>query len=281
VLGDLRADELTREMIGALIRRVRESGRSLAIVEGLRNPLRGYYRDLIETKQFAGPSPAADLKHFIGRRAQRKAHGRALACFTHEEGPQLFATARGGFPRWYAFLLTGVLAGLRWGASAALYRADIDWTRGRLHVARTFSEKANRVEAPKDGDGRWIAASPALLAALRAHADAVELEGQVKGWTPEQRQLMFPNTLGRITHHGQFSGTVWKPLLAKAWLPQRKYHATRHTYATWMLEGGADLRWVQQQMGHASIEETAGTYGHVSPARHHTASAALDRYLDV
>ncbi len=28
-----------------------------------------------------------------------------------------------------------------------------------------------------------------------------------------------------------------------------------------MLEAGADLRWVKDQLGHASIEQTEGTYG--------------------
>ena len=59
----------------------------------------------------------------------------------------------------------------------------------------------------------------------------------------------------------------------------RKYHATRHSYATWLLEDGADLRWVQAQMGHASIEQTAGTYGHCQPERHESAVVGLDRYL--
>lgn len=77
-LGDHRADEVTREIVGALIRGVWASGRSLAIVESLRNPVRGHYRDLIDTEQFAGPNPAADLEHFVGRRTQLKARGRAL-----------------------------------------------------------------------------------------------------------------------------------------------------------------------------------------------------------
>jgi hypothetical protein len=51
----------------------------------------------------------------------------------------------------------------------------------------------------------------------------------------------------------------WGPLLLKAGVRYRKYHATRHTFPTWLLEDGADVRWVQEQMGHASIEQTVGT----------------------
>ena len=42
----------------------------------------------------------------------------------------------------------------------------------------------------------------------------------------------------------------------------------RHSYATWMLEEGADLRYVKDQMGHSSIDETEGTYGHLERERH-------------
>jgi integrase len=91
--------------------------------------------------------------------------------------------------------------------------------------------------------------------------------------------LVFPTVNGRIIRHGHFRETVWPPLLAKAGLPYRKYHATRHTYATWMLETGPDLRWVQEQMGHASIQQTADTYGHLLPDRHQMAVGAFDRFL--
>jgi integrase len=58
--------------------------------------------------------------------------------------------------------------------------------------------------------------------------------------------------------------------------PYRPYHSTRHTFATWLLEGGADIRWVQRQLGHASIGQTADTYGHVQPERHEHVVEALD-----
>jgi integrase len=279
LLGDLAVNLVTREMIGAVIRRVREAGRSLAIVEGIRNPLKGYYAELIETKALPGPNPAGDLKFFVGKRAHRKAHSGAAAFFAQEEGPQLVATARALFPRWSAFILTGLLAGLRWGESAALYTTDIDWRRGRIHVQRTWSAKAGRIEVPKDSEGRHVKASPALLAALRAHLEAMKLEGQVKDWAPEQRRLVFPNKAGRVMQYSTFIEDVWQPLLAKAGLPYRKYHATRHTFATWLLEAGTDLRWAQNQLGHATISQTADTYGHAQPDRHEAAVNGLDQYL--
>jgi integrase len=170
---------------------------------------------------------------------------------------------------------------LRWGESAALRKTDIDWSRSRIHVQRTCSEKGNRIEACKDGEDPWVKASPALLNALREHIVNVDLEGQLWDWTPEQRQLVFPNKAGRITHHGAWLEHVWQPLLAKTGLPYRKYHATRHTFTTWLLSHGADLRWVQQQMGQATIGQTADTYGHVQPDRHEAAAGGLDRYLSV
>jgi hypothetical protein len=65
----------------------------------------------------------------------------------------------------------------------------------------TYSEriaKGGRIEPCRDGEDRWVKASPALLAALREHLAATALDGQVKNWTPEQRALVFPTTAGRI-----------------------------------------------------------------------------------
>jgi integrase len=141
--------------------------------------------------------------------------------------------------------------------------------RGRLHVWRTWSEPGSRIEPCKDGEGRWIKVqSPGALEALRAHVDAVRLEAEVRAWPPDRRRLVFPNSVGRVTRYGSFRNEVWVPLLEAARLPYRKPHAMRHSYATWLLEDGADLRYVKDQMGHASIEETEGTYGHLEREKH-------------
>jgi integrase/recombinase XerD len=71
---------------------------------------------------------------------------------------------------------------------------------------------------------------------------------------------------GPLTRAGVF--LILRRLAAKAGLePERIHpHLLRHSFATHLLEGGADLRAVQEMLGHADLATTE-LYTHVSDRR--------------
>lgn len=88
------------------------------------------------------------------------------------------------------------------------------------------------------------------------------------------RDLLVTDDSGRALFLGRRGGRVdprtlraaVNRLTAQAGVPRIAPHALRHTAATHVLEGGADLRTVQELLGHASLATTE-RYTHVSVER--------------
>ena len=94
--------------------------------------------------------------------------------------------------------------------------------------------------------GLWIDTARALAATPGSRALFV---GR-RGLRVNQRQV-------RDAIHG---------LAARSGVPDIAPHALRHTAATHLLQGGSDLRSVQEVLGHASLTTTQ-RYTHVNPDR--------------
>ena len=74
-----------------------------------------------------------------------------------------------------------------------------------------------------------------------------------------------------------FGNNVWRPACDAAGLdPRPRLHDLRHSHASWLLAGGADLQVVKERLGHGSIA-TTGKYLHTLPTADETAIAALRR----
>lgn len=117
-----------------------------------------------------------------------------------------------------------------------------------------------RVEG-KGSKTRFLPVGEPAMAALRAYLERARpaLAG------PEQ-QVLFVSKSGRALH----TSDVRRRL--RTWNAQARIaggvspHALRHSFATHMLDGGADLRSIQELLGHASISTTQ-IYTRVESAR--------------
>ena len=91
-----------------------------------------------------------------------------------------------------------------------------------------------------------------------------------------------------------FSSEVWKPqdhanvgkvfrrALKHAGLPSAlSPHSLRHSYASLLLADGVSPAYVQEQLGHASISSTVGTYGRWLRNEHPVRSTDSIRHLTV
>ena len=89
-----------------------------------------------------------------------------------------------------------------------------------------------------------------------------------------------PRRTRRIDTDGHVPGewfrrAVWQPALRSAGLDDRlRLHDLRHSHASWLLAGGADLQIVKERLGHASIATTE-KYLHTLPGADETALDAL------
>jgi len=70
---------------------------------------------------------------------------------------------------------------------------------------------------------------------------------------------------------------IFLPVLAKAGIRKIRLHDLRHTFGSLLLQNGAPIVYVKEQMGHSSIRVTVDTYGHLIPGANVSFVGRLER----
>ena len=69
---------------------------------------------------------------------------------------------------------------------------------------------------------------------------------------------------------------AYKKLARAAGVPRSSFHTLRHTHVSMLLAAGVPIKTVQERLGHASIQTTMDTYGHLMENAQAEAAERLD-----
>ena len=141
-------------------------------------------------------------------------------------------------------------SGLRVSELTGLDIGDLDLAGGMVRVMG------------KGGKERIVPVGSRAIQAIQAY---LSHRGELAGTGP-----LFLNTRGERINRRSVARIVDAHVLRIAAFKRISPHVLRHTFATHMLEGGADLRAIQELLGHASLSTTQ-KYTHVG----------IDRLMEV
>jgi integrase len=156
------------------------------------------------------------------------------------------------------------------GELLALEWADVQFGQDEQDSNRFIMVRHNIVRGipgePKSRKLRRVDLNRELRQALLELRDARMLEAFAHGES-EATGLVFPSQTGapldsRNVYHRDFL-----PCLQAAGLRRVTFHALRHSFASHLIQHGAALAYVREQLGHSSIAVTVNFYGHLEPGR--------------
>ena len=144
--------------------------------------------------------------------------------------------------------------GLRVGECCALNVGDVDATRGRLRVRKSKNATARDVPV--------TASVLAMLDLKRAKSEP-----------------LFTSARGGRVEVANWRHRTFAPAAEKIGMPELHIHDLRHTAASLMIASGADVKKIQQALGHKHATMTLDLYGHLFDAGLDVVSDRMEKMI--
>ena len=262
--GKKRLDAIRRDDVKALINDLIGKDLSRNTIRNALCVLRRLLNCAIEDGHLQS-NPAARLGRFT---RQAKTAGTKGIALTGKEVQQFLNAAQEVSPDYYLLMLMAVRTGLRRGELVAVQWGDLqlgsdDNSDRFVLVQHNYVRREHTTTKSKKS--RRVDLSRELRKALLEVRDKRLLEAYLKGKNDISDELVFPSPEGTILDPDNLYHRIFLPVLAKAGIRKIRFHDLRHTFGSLLLQKGASIVYVKEQMGHSSIQVTVDTYGHLIP----------------
>ena len=237
-LGDvgLRETDVDPAVARRYIAHLSRQNAAVSTVNRTLSSLKGYFRFLVRTERVTG-SPIEGV-----RGLRRQTH---LPGFLFEDEMSELLTLEGNdFTTVRDRLILELLysTGCRIGELVTINLDDIDYKRGRILV---------HGKGRKD---RLVFLGKTAAEALRDYLP-YRAERLARMGNREEKALVTNANGRRITQRG-VAGIIQKRVMEKGIAKKVSPHTFRHSFATHILDHGADIRVVQELLGHSSLSTT-------------------------
>lgn len=166
--------------------------------------------------------------------------------------------------------------GLRVGEALGLWWSDIDFDAGVVHVNKGLVRSRQGLiyqETKTEKSTRTAPIASFALEQLKQHKIRMKSLRLYREENP-----VFCNSVGGVLGYETVSHS-FRRLCKRLNLSGITIHSLRHTFATFLLERGENLKTVQELLGHSKIATTADIYSHVSKEIKKEAVSKLDNLL--
>lgn len=216
---------------------------------------------------------------------QKSRKNDGLQYLMSEDIPTFLSTAYQYDYIYWIFFKVLLETGMRKGEAAALQWTDLDLKEGTININKTldFSAK-NETELFGDtktyNSKRVITISKTLINDLHFRVKHLNQNKLALNeiYHHELNLVLCRNDGNHMPKSTLFN--AFKRILNQADLKQLPIHSLRHTHAVLLLEAGADMKYVQERLGHGSIQITSDVYAHISKKIEKDTMDKYESYMD-
>lgn len=241
------------------------------------NPLQAYFRRAIHREELT-ENPTAEIDLPAGRpgkprRIVTPAEAAALIQLLPVEDRALWATA--------------FYAGLRRGELQALRCIDVDRGANLIQVVKGWDQEEGEIEPKSEAGVRAVPLLAALRGYLEGHLGRTGRSGLDRVFGRTAGEVFYPSSVEyrakkawrahNTAERQAAEGEGRKPEL----LTVLTFHECRHTFASLLIDTGANAKAIQVVMGHSKIQTTFDVYGHLLPGSYDDVRERMDAYLAV
>ena len=286
-LGGYKLAELKPEHFRNLYAELRKQKNSVTgkllsecTVEGVHACLCGILSDAMEGG-FLSHNPAWRTYKYVGKKKKKQ------NVADEETTQKLIAALEEESIKYETFFKLIIATGMRRGECCGLKWYDVNFNERSIHICRNVVKVTGEdiiVKEPKTAAGdRYVYFSAEMASLLKEYRKFCQQEME----TYDERELTPDDYIFR-RHEMELpmtpSSFTWrfKLILKKHGLPGNlNVHSLRHTAASLMIAGGADVATVSGLLGHSQVSTTLDIYTHAFDDKKKAASAVLQESLDI